>query len=74
MLPDVGRLMRSRRSPFPKDGKFKFNENLKIYLRDLTGGDVTNAPDPVGAIYVDSKAFVKYVARHLDDAYWLIFC
>ena len=63
------RLMRNRRSPFPKDGKFKFEKVLKVYLRNLTGGDVTDAPDPIGAIAVKSKDFVKYVVRHLDDAY-----
>ena len=63
------RLMRYRRSSSPKDGKFKFEKVLKVYLRNLTGGDVPDAPDPIGAIAVISMDFVKYVERHLDDAY-----
>ena len=55
--------MRKRRSPFPKDGKFKFEKVLKVYLRNLTGGDVTDAPDPIGAIAVKRKDFVKFVVR-----------
>ena len=63
------RLLRKRRSPFPRDGKFHFDNVLKKYLRHLTGGDVTDAPDPFGAIDVRNIDFVKFVVRHLDDAY-----
>ena len=63
------RLLRKRRTPFPSDGKFTFDECLKKYMRHLTGGDITDAPNPLGAIYIRNKDFVKYVVRYVDDAY-----
>ena len=63
------RLLRKRRTPFPRDGKFIIHECLKVYLRKLTGGDPVDPPCRVGSIRIQNSDFVKYVVRFLDDAY-----
>lgn len=63
------RLLRNRKTPFPSNGKFAFDEKLKKYLRNMTGGDVSDPPNPREAIYIRDKDFVKYVVRRLDNAY-----
>ena len=60
--------MRHRRTPFKKYDVFDFPDDLKEYLRYLTGGPVTDDPAPIRAIHVSAKMFVKYVIKHLDDA------
>ena len=63
------RLLRHRRTPFPRRGKFKYESILKIYLRQLTGGVPIDPPDPAGALRVSSADFVTYVVRHIDEGY-----
>ena len=62
------KLLRHRRSPYPRDGRFDFNDCLKTYIRNITMGDVVDADPPAGAIMIESESFVKFVVRHLDDA------
>ena len=63
------KLLRARRSPYKQDARFDFDEPLKEYLRHLTGGDVTDAPPPPGAVRPSSANFVKYVVCNLDDCF-----
>ena len=61
-------LMRHRRTPHPRNGRFDFDETLKQYIRTISPGDVLDAAPPAEAIVASSTEFVKFVVRHLDDA------
>ena len=63
------RLLRHRRTPFKKHGKFDFDGSLKWYLRSVTKGDVVDDDPPPDAIVVTKEQFVRYVLRHLDEAF-----
>lgn len=63
------RLLRHRRTPFAPDTVFNWEEFLKNFLRETTGGDPTDGPPPLRAIHITNKDFVMYVVRHIDDAY-----
>ena len=55
------RLLRVRRSPFPRNGKFIFDERLKVYVRLLTGGDPVDPPNPPDGINILPRDFVNSV-------------
>ena len=63
------RLLRHRRTPYKKHGRFDFDENIKWYLRNVTKGEIVDDDPPADAIKVDAASFVKYVVRHLDEAF-----
>ena len=63
------RLLRHRRTPFSPRAIFDWDESLKKYLRETTGGDPTDKPPPPEAIKITKENFVVYVVRHIDDCY-----
>ena len=54
--------------PYKKHERFRFYDDLKWYLWDVTKGEVVDDDPPSNAIYVDSESFVKSLVRHLDEA------
>ena len=63
------RLLRHRRTPFRRHQIFDFAQELKVYLRHVTGGEVVDADAPENAVAISTHDFVKFVVRHLDDAF-----
>ena len=63
------RLLRHRRTPYKKHGRFDFDDTLKWYLRRVSKGDIVDADPPPDAIIIPADHFVKFVIRHLDEAY-----
>ena len=63
------RLLRHSRTPFKKHGHFDFNECLKTYLRSVSKGEIVDADPPNDAIVIEAEHFVKFVVRHLDEAF-----
>ena len=44
------RLLRHRRTPYKKHGRFDFHDDLKWYLRDVTKGEAVDDDPPSDAI------------------------
>ena len=61
-------LLKHRRTLYKKHGRFSFHNVLKLYLRDVTKGEVVYDDPSSDAIYIDSESFIKFVVRHLDEA------
>ena len=63
------KILRRRRGPFKKKDTFFFEDELKDYLRHLSGGAITNDPPREGSITITKDIFVKHVLRHIDEGY-----
>ena len=52
------KLLQHRRSPYPRDGHFNFEDMVNNYVWSIRMGDIVDAEPPEGAIMIDNKAFV----------------
>ena len=62
-------LLRHRRAKLDRRAIFDFDEARKAYLREITAGEIVDAPPPNNAIRITEELFAKYVVRFIDDYY-----
>ena len=63
------RLCRNKRTKLNQQGWFNFPELTKEHLRALTGPPVADHEPPEEAYHLSAEEFVKFVVRHLEEAF-----